>query len=95
MVRPPRLPRQQRRIPAPMVSITEIDIATIDQVLAVNVRGVLLGVKHAAPVMLAQKSGSIVNIGSMVAIRGGLSAHIYGASKGAVSALTRRLPPNG
>ena len=30
-------------IPSPMVSITEIDTATIDQVLAVNVRGVILG----------------------------------------------------
>ena len=36
-------------IPAPMVSITEVDAATIDQVLAVNVKGVLLGIKHAAP----------------------------------------------
>ncbi len=33
-------------IPSPMVSITEIDVATIDQVLAVNVKGVLLGIKH-------------------------------------------------
>ncbi len=76
-------------IPAPMVSIAEVDVATIDQVLAVNVKGVLLGVKHAAAVMLAQQSGSIVNISSMAAHRGGLSGHVYSASKGAVSALTR------
>ena len=78
-------------IPSPMVSITEIDVATIDQVLGVNVRGVVLGVKHAAPVMISQGSGSIVNIGSVAALRGGLSAHIYSASKGAVQALTRSL----
>jgi NAD(P)-dependent dehydrogenase (short-subunit alcohol dehydrogenase family) len=76
-------------IPAPMVSITEVDVATIDQVLAVNVKGVLLGVKHVAHVMLAQQSGSIVNISSMAGHRGGVSGHIYTASKGAVSALTR------
>jgi NAD(P)-dependent dehydrogenase (short-subunit alcohol dehydrogenase family) len=76
-------------IPAPMVSITEVDVATIDQVLAVNVKGVLLGVKHVAPLMVAQRSGSIVNISSMAAHRGGLSGHVYSASKGAVSALTR------
>src|ERR1700739_2123225 len=29
-------------VPAPMVSITEVDVATIDQVLAVNVKGVVL-----------------------------------------------------
>jgi NAD(P)-dependent dehydrogenase (short-subunit alcohol dehydrogenase family) len=76
-------------IPAPMVSITDVDVATIDQVLAVNVKGILLGVKHVAPVMLAHQSGSIVNISSMAALRGGVSGHIYSASKGAVSALTR------
>jgi NAD(P)-dependent dehydrogenase (short-subunit alcohol dehydrogenase family) len=72
-----------------MISIADIDVATIDQVLAVNVKGVLLGIKHAAPVMLAQQSGSIVNVSSMAGIRGGVSGHIYSASKGAVSALTR------
>ena len=76
-------------IPAPMVSITEVDVATIDQVLAINVKGVILGVKHAARIMLAQQSGSIVNISSMAGHRGGVSGHIYTASKGAVSALTR------
>jgi NAD(P)-dependent dehydrogenase (short-subunit alcohol dehydrogenase family) len=75
-------------LPAPMVSITEIDAATIDQLLAVNVRGVLLGIKHVAPVMLKQGSGSIINIGSMAGIRGGVSGHIYSATKGAVLALS-------
>jgi NAD(P)-dependent dehydrogenase (short-subunit alcohol dehydrogenase family) len=76
-------------IPSPMVSFTEIDVAALDQVFAVNVRGVVLGIKHAAPVMMFQGSGSIVNIGSVAGLRGGLSAHIYSASKGAVQALTR------
>ena len=76
-------------IPSPMISITEIDVPTIDQVLAVNVRGVILGVKHAARLMLPKGSGSIINIGSVAGHRGGLSAHVYSASKGAVSALTR------
>jgi len=76
-------------IPSPMISITEIDVPTIDQVLAVNVRGVVLGIKHAALIMLSQGSGSIVNVGSVAGLRGGMSAHIYSASKGAVQALTR------
>ncbi len=41
-------------IPSPMVSITEIEVATIDQVLAVNVRGVVLGGKHVAPIMISK-----------------------------------------
>jgi NAD(P)-dependent dehydrogenase (short-subunit alcohol dehydrogenase family) len=76
-------------IPSPMISITEIDVATIDHVLAVNVRGVVLGIKHAARVMLPAGTGSIINIGSVAGLRGGISAHIYSASKGAVQALTR------
>ena len=76
-------------IPSPMISITETDAAAIDQVLAVNVRGVILCAKHAARVMLQTGSGSIVNIGSVAGHRGGLSAHVYTASKGAVSAFTR------
>jgi len=76
-------------IPAPMVRIAEIDVANIDHVLAVNVRGVLSGIKHAAPVMLSQGAGSIINIASIVGHRGGLSSHVYTASKGAVLALTR------
>jgi NAD(P)-dependent dehydrogenase (short-subunit alcohol dehydrogenase family) len=76
-------------IPSPMISLTETDAATIDQVLAVNVRGVILGAKQAALAMLKTGSGSIVNIGSIAGHRGGISAHVYSASKGAVSAFTR------
>ena len=76
-------------IPSPMISITETDAGTIDQVLAVNVRGVILGTKHAALAMLKAGSGSIINIGSVAGHRGGLSAHVYTASKGAVSAFSR------
>ncbi len=76
-------------VPSPMVSITEIDVPTIDQLLAVYVRGVLLGIKHVAPVMLAQKAGSIINIGSIAGLRGGASGHIYSATKAAVQSITR------
>ena len=76
-------------IPSPMISVADIDVASIDQVMAVNVRGVMLGIKHVAPVMLSQGTGSIVNISSIAALRGGVSGHIYSASKGAVQAFTR------
>jgi NAD(P)-dependent dehydrogenase (short-subunit alcohol dehydrogenase family) len=76
-------------IPSPMVGVAEIDVATIDELLAVNVRSVLLAIKHVAPVMMAQKAGSIINVGSIAGLRGGASGHIYTATKGAVHALTR------
>ena len=76
-------------MPLPMIGVAEIDAATIDQALAVNVRGVIFGIKHAAPELVKQGAGSIINIGSMAGHRGGISGHVYSASKGAVSALTR------
>ncbi len=76
-------------VPAPITGVADIEAAHVDQILAVNVRGVILATKHVAPVMLSQGAGSIINIGSVAAHRGGISGHIYTASKGAVLAFTR------
>ena len=75
--------------PAPMISLVAIDVESFDRVMAINVRGVLLGIKYVAPIMLAQGGGSVVNIASIAGRRGGPSSHSYTASKGAVLALTR------
>ncbi len=75
--------------PQPIVGVAESDLGAFDAVMGVNVRGVLAAMKHVAPIMAAQKSGSIINISSIAAHRGGVSGHIYSASKGAVLALTR------
>ena len=57
--------------------------------MAVNVRGVLLAMKYAAPVMIERGGGSIINISILSAIRAGWAAHSYCASKGAVTQLTK------
>lgn len=62
----------------------------LDAVLAVNVKGVFLAIKHAAPVMVRQQSGVIINLGSFVGTTMPIpQAAIYGASKAAVLSLTR------
>lgn len=75
--------------PSPMVSIVDVDMDNFDQVMATNVRSVMLGMKLVIPHMLRQRSGSIVNISSVAAIRTGFAAHTYAASKAAVTQLTR------
>jgi NAD(P)-dependent dehydrogenase (short-subunit alcohol dehydrogenase family) len=74
---------------APVTSIAELDMASFDRVLSVNIRGVVLGMKHAAAAMLPQATGSIVNIASIAASRGGFTGHAYTASKAAVLGVTR------
>jgi NAD(P)-dependent dehydrogenase (short-subunit alcohol dehydrogenase family) len=54
-----------------------------------NVLGTLLSMKHEMRVMLAQGSGSIVNISSTMGSRGAANASLYVASKHAVEGLTK------
>jgi len=69
----------------------EWDVATWDKVMAVNVRGPWLMVKHVAPHMMARKSGKIVNIASGAPYKGVPRMLPYVSSKGAIIALTRSL----
>ena len=73
-------------------SVIDTDVDTWDQVMAVNLRGVFLGCKHAIPRMVEQGSGSVINISSFVALLGcSVPQDAYTASKGAVLSLTRSL----
>jgi NAD(P)-dependent dehydrogenase (short-subunit alcohol dehydrogenase family) len=76
---------------SPMVSITEVAAEHFSLVFETNVRGVMFGMKHATPIMIAQGSGSIISIGSAAGLRGGLAGHIYSASKAAVIHLSRNV----
>jgi NAD(P)-dependent dehydrogenase (short-subunit alcohol dehydrogenase family) len=76
--------------PAPTGSITSVSVDGFDDAMALLVRSVMLGMKHTAPLMIAQKSGSIINNASVAAhLAGYSSSMIYGAAKAAVLHLTR------
>jgi NAD(P)-dependent dehydrogenase (short-subunit alcohol dehydrogenase family) len=75
--------------PSRLTGIADLDIEYFDATISVHLRGVVLGMKHAAPVMLRQRSGSIINTGSIAGLRAGVSAHPYSAAKAAVIHLTR------
>src|SRR5258705_2275486 len=72
--------------PGPLTDQTaETYAATFDT----NVLGTLLSMKHEMRVMLAQGSGSIVNVSSTYGRTGAAGASIYAASKHAVAGLTK------
>jgi NAD(P)-dependent dehydrogenase (short-subunit alcohol dehydrogenase family) len=69
--------------------IAEIPVHGYDQTMGVLLRGVFLGMKHAAPVMTQQGSGSIISTASVAGLQAGYGPHIYSAAKAAVVHLTR------
>jgi NAD(P)-dependent dehydrogenase (short-subunit alcohol dehydrogenase family) len=70
---------------------TEIDVELWDKVMAVNLRGPFLMMKHVVPHMQAQGYGKIINIGSGTAFRGIPWMLHYVTSKGGIMAFTRAL----
>lgn len=66
-----------------------LDLADFDRVLAVNTRGVVAGVKHAARVMVPRRAGSIICTASVAGVLGMLTPHPYSVSKAAVVGLVR------
>jgi len=72
-----------------MALTQDYDEALFDQVIAVNLKGVFLGMRYVLPTMLQQGSGAIVNTASTAALFGGPGMAPYVASKHAVIGLTK------
>jgi NAD(P)-dependent dehydrogenase (short-subunit alcohol dehydrogenase family) len=69
--------------------VSNVSEEQFDRVLAINLRGVFLGMKYALPHLIKAGGGSVINqasVAGFVAIRGSAA---YCASKGGVIALTR------
>ena len=69
----------------------QIEVEDWDRVFAVNVRGVFLVTKHAAPLLKASDDACIVNTNSIVGARPGPQALPYSVSKGALWTMTKAL----
>ncbi|WP_019925374.1 SDR family NAD(P)-dependent oxidoreductase [Nocardia sp. BMG111209] len=72
--------------PAPLAEIGE---DAFDAVVAVNLKGVFLGMKYAIPAMLAAGGGSVINNASASGLVGWKSLAVYSASKGGVVQMTK------
>jgi NAD(P)-dependent dehydrogenase (short-subunit alcohol dehydrogenase family) len=73
------------------MAITDIDADLWDRVLRVNLRGYVLGAKHAVPAMLARGGGVIIHTTSGTGLQGELVRPAYGTSKAAVIGFTRNV----
>ncbi|KAJ4958458.1 hypothetical protein NE237_025569 [Protea cynaroides] len=70
-------------------SILNFDANEFDHVMRVNVKGIALGMKHAARVMVPRGTGCIISMASVAGVMGGLGPHAYTASKHAIVGLTK------
>ncbi|MFN2427395.1 MAG: SDR family NAD(P)-dependent oxidoreductase [Candidatus Binatia bacterium] len=76
--------------PGALGKIDKIDLGQWDKTFSVLVRGVFLGMKHGARVMLAQgEGGCFINTGSVAGLSGGCGPIAYTACKAAVVNMTR------
>lgn len=76
-------------VTAPKADITETSEEVWDHVLDTNAKSAMLMTKHVVPGMRRGGGGSIINIASVVALRGHPQQTPYSASKGALISLTR------
>ncbi len=67
----------------------EYDEAIFDAVIAVNLKGIFLGLRHVLPVMLRQKRGAVVNTASVAGLVATPGMPAYVASKHGVIGLTK------
>lgn len=70
-------------------TIVDLEVEIWDRTLAVNLRGPMLGCKHAIPRMIDRGGGSIIQTSSASGLRGDLLRAAYGASKAGLDSLTR------
>jgi NAD(P)-dependent dehydrogenase (short-subunit alcohol dehydrogenase family) len=69
-------------------ALAEADLETFDATVAVHLRAVLAGIKHAVPVMAAQGTGSIITVASVNGIRAGIGGLYYSIAKAGAIHLT-------
>jgi NAD(P)-dependent dehydrogenase (short-subunit alcohol dehydrogenase family) len=69
--------------------LADVEDADFDRIIAVNLRGVFLGMKHQIRRMLSGGGGAIVNTSSNAGLRGVRSIGAYAAAKHGVVGLTR------
>jgi NAD(P)-dependent dehydrogenase (short-subunit alcohol dehydrogenase family) len=73
---------------APHHPIEETDDELFDRLVAVNLRGVFLGIKYAVPALRASGGGSVINTASATGLVGRKGIAAYGGTKGGVVSLT-------
>jgi len=71
--------------------VTEVDMDVWDHTIPLDLRGPFLCSRFGIPKMIESGGGSVINVSSVVALRGNHPAHVYSTAKGGLISLTRSL----
>lgn len=71
--------------------VTEVDMWVWPHTQSLDLLGTFLCCRHGIPELIKAGGGAIVNMSSVVALRGSFSAHVYVAAKGGILSFTRAL----
>lgn len=78
-------------VTGPVARAEDMDVAAWDETMAINIRGVLLCTKHAIPYLKRRGGGAIINMSSLMGLRGYPMRSAYTASKFAVIGMTEAI----
>jgi NAD(P)-dependent dehydrogenase (short-subunit alcohol dehydrogenase family) len=76
-------------IEGPLSTFGEYDMDSFDQVIAVNLRGVFMGIKYGIQAMLEDGGGSIISTSSIAADSGVMGRSAYSATKAGINGMSR------
>jgi NAD(P)-dependent dehydrogenase (short-subunit alcohol dehydrogenase family) len=71
--------------------VTEVDLEVWEHTIPLDLRGPFLCSRFGIPKIIESGGGSVINVSSVVALRGNHPAHVYSAAKGGLISLTRSL----
>ncbi len=72
-------------------TVSEVDMSVWDHTISLDLLGTFLCCRNGIPKLVENGGGSIINMSSVVALRGSFPLHIYTSAKGGIIALTQVL----
>ena len=71
--------------------VTEVDMGVWEHTIPLDLRGPFLCSRFGIPKLIENGGGSVINVSSVVALRGNHPAHVYSTAKGGLISFTRSL----
>ena len=71
--------------------VTEVDMSVWNHTISLDLLGTFLCCRHGIPKLIENGGGSIINMSSVVALRGSFPIHVYTSAKGAILSFTQVL----